>query len=52
MIVIINGSLLDPDIWRATRHRRRANELTWISAEHKAQILRALRPEMSGEAIA
>jgi hypothetical protein len=39
-------------LWRTFRHTKGANEFRWIPAKHKAEILRTLRPEMSGEAIA
>jgi hypothetical protein len=38
-------------VWRTFRGTKGANEFRWIPAKHKAEILRALRPEMSGEAI-
>jgi hypothetical protein len=38
-------------LWRTFRHTKGANEFRWIPAGHKSEILRALRPEMLGEAI-
>jgi hypothetical protein len=38
-------------MWRTFRGTKGANEFRWIPAGHKAEILRALRPEMLGEAI-
>jgi hypothetical protein len=38
-------------LWRVSRNTKGANEFRWIPAGHKAEILRALRPEMLGEAI-
>jgi hypothetical protein len=38
-------------LWRTSRNTRGRNSFSWIPAGHKAEILRALRPEMSGEAI-
>jgi len=38
-------------IWLARRGKKGKNEFRWIPSGHKAEILRALRPEMSGGAI-
>jgi hypothetical protein len=35
-------------LWRTFRDTKGANEFRWIPARHKAELLRALRPEMSG----
>jgi len=34
-------------IWLASRKTRGANEFRWIPAEHKAEIIRALKPELA-----
>jgi hypothetical protein len=38
-------------LWRTFRGTKGANEFRWIPAGHKAEIMRALKPEMVGDAI-
>lgn len=39
---------VDAFLWRTERGKKRkgANELRWVDPEHKAEVLRALKPEM------